>query len=512
MYPIIYHFRILEILITLYQTITENLQDFCMSRWLLDINVKDRYKQIVKNMLCACGNESTDSGPIIDIDQVLQDYAWRELKRDARWYQSPLLRRSCYDIEIPWNFYEFSHKTVKFNLRNNHISSDGLKTRKQVELFSTQYENNTAKDQVYNLKTNRQTQARTYVSFQRGFAIKGKANFFIDIPERFGHCGVTSSASGKLKITKIRGESLEEMFAWNVDSDITVDPYHVTNVKLIVTEDEFMADFEIKTTLRLPTGEAPIILKRKRDNRIQAVLLISDLHDVFSDLSNNVVNFLKSDGPGVSKGVVEFTTLGILDSVRWRDQRITIESRPLSPSLTEAADLLYDIPLYAKDIYSQVIKHATKEKENKIETNVPEANNQATGTSTPKVETRDLRFNIIPKIITEGPDSDIFFKDHDIGDAMTAISAAAHPIIRQSEIQNVLEDIKIDLPKIPEPQQPTQQQRRPSLTSLKRTAYDSPLQVIKELSLEDKQKSEDSDKTNSPDSSDSQRFSKQTSV
>ncbi|XP_063430926.1 uncharacterized protein LOC134712873 [Mytilus trossulus] len=484
-----------------------------MSRWIFDLNVKDRYKQLMRNMLCACGNESTDNGPIIDIDQVLQDYAWRELKRDARWYQSPLLRRSFYEIEIPWNFYEFSHKTVNFSLRNNnHISSDGLKNRKQVELFSTQYENNTAKDQVYNLKTNRQTQARTYVSFQKGFAIKGKANFSIDIPERFGHCGVTASASGKLKVTKIRGESLEEMFAWQVDSDITVDPYHVTNVKLVVTEDEFVADFEIKTTLRMPTGEAPIILKRKRDNHIQAVLLISDLHEAFSDLSNTVVNFVKSDSTGSPKGVVEFCTTGILDSVRWRDQRITIESKPLSPSITEAADLLYDIPLYAKDIYSQVIKHATKEKENRLDMRTQDQINQGGSASLSKTETRDLRLNIIPKIITEGPESDVFFKDSDIsmGDAITALSVAAHPIIRQSELPKVAEEIKIDMPKVPEPQQPTQQQRRPSLTSLKRSAYDSPLQVIKELSLEDKQKSEDS--TNSPDSSDSQRFSKVTSV
>ena len=78
-----------------------------------------------------------------------------------------------------------------------------------------------------------------------------------------------------------------------------------------------------------------------------------------------------------------------------------------------------------------------------------------------------------------------------------------------SYILKLIEEINIDIPKIPEPQQPTQQQRRPSLT---RSKFDSPLQVIKELSLEDKQKSEDSDKTNSPDSSDSQRFAKVTSV
>lgn len=492
-----------------------------MSRWILDLHVKDRYKRFMKTMLCSCGNESTDCGPIIDIDQILQDYAWRELKRDARWYQSPLLRRSYYEIEIPWNFYEFTHKTVKFTLRNNnHLSSDGFKNRKHVELFSTQYENNTAKEQVYNLKTNRQTQARTFVSFQKGFSIKGKASFTIDIPERFGHCGVTASASGKLKVTKTRGETLEEMFTWQVDSDITVDPFHVTNVKLVVTEDEFMADFEVKTTMRMPTGEAPIILKRKRDNHIQAVLLISDLHDAFSDLSNSVVNFVKTDAVGGSKAVVEFITTGILDSVRWRDQRITIESKPISQSITEAADLLYDIPLYAKDIYSQVIKHATKEKENKMDAR----EHQSQGASAPypkmetrelpapylKMETRDLRFNIIPRIITEGPE-DVFLKDSEMtmDDAISALSAAAHPIIRQSELPKVMEEIKVDIPKIPEPQQPTQQQRRPSL---KRSTYDSPLQVIKELSLEDKQKSIDSDQTNSPDSSDSQRFAKVTSV
>jgi hypothetical protein len=481
-----------------------------MSRWIFDLHVKDSYKRLMRTMLCSCGNESTDCGPIIDIDQILQDYAWRELKRDARWYQSPLLRRSCYEIEIPWNFYEFTHKTVKFALRNgNHISPDGFKNDKHVELFSTQYENNTAKEQLYNLKTNRQTQARTYVSFQKGFAIKGKASFTIDIPERFGHCGVTASANGKLKVTKIRGESLEEMFTWQVDSDITVDPFHVTNVKLIVTEDEFIADFEIKTTMRMPTGEAPIILKRKRDNHIQAVLLISDLHDAFSDLSNTVVNFVKTDASGGSKAVVEFVTTGILDSVRWRDQRITIESKPLSQSITEAADLLYDIPLYAKDIYSQVIKHATKERENRIDAH-EQQNQGATAPPFRRMETRDLRFNIIPKIVTEGPE-DVFLKESEMsmGEAISALSAAAHPIIRQSELPKVLEEIKIDIPKIPEPQQPTQQQRRPSL---KRSTYDSPLQVIKELSLEDKQKSIDSDQTNSPDSSDSQRFSKVTSV
>ena len=227
-------------------------------------------------MLCACAEQSHDHGPIVDLDTVLQEYAWRELKRDARWYQGPLLRRSYYNIEIPWNFYEFEHTTTKFNPRLTATLRDGFRERKQVELFSTDYKNNTGKEQVYNLKTQRQTQARTTVSFQRGYVIKGAANLKLKIPDQFGHCGVTATADGHLRVTK-RGETIDEMFTWQCDSDITVDPFHVTKVTLVVTEDEFMADFEVRTKMRMPTGEAPIILKRKRDNHISAVLLISDL-------------------------------------------------------------------------------------------------------------------------------------------------------------------------------------------------------------------------------------------
>ncbi|XP_060070464.1 uncharacterized protein LOC132550419 [Ylistrum balloti] len=483
-------------------------------------------------MLCSCGEQSRDSGPIVDLEKTIQDYAWRELKRDARWYQGPLLRRSCYDIEVPWNFYEFEHQTVRFAPRHNrHTVGDGFRERKHVELFSTDYKNNTGKDQIYNLKTQRQTKALTNVTFQRGFNIKGKANFKLKIPERYGHCGVTASADGHLRVTKCRGETLDEMFTWQVDSDITVDPYHVTKVTLVVTEDEFIADFEVRTTMKLTTGEAPIILKRKRDNHIHAVLLISDLGEIFGDLGCPVINVLKGDEGDKQSCAIEIITTGVLESLRWRDQRISIESRPIGPSESEPYDNHYDVPMYSKDIYSRVIKHATQDDDLPV-LDRDKINDSTVGV---KTETRDLRFKIIPKIVTESPD-EVFTKDGESarsetltspvyptvriadkvepGDHADRANKVDHPSSRERvlersekvqerdnsrEFEYVRRPFEIPPPKRPDPVPPY------------KLTFEKPLKVIRELSLEDKksQADDDSDKLGTPDSSDSQKFSKE---
>lgn len=490
-----------------------------------------------ETMLCSCGEQSRDAGPIVDIEKTIQDYAWRELKRDARWYQGPLLRRSCYEIEVPWNFYEFDHQTVRFAPRHTRQSAgDGFRERKHVELFSTDYRNSTGKDQIYNLKAQRQTKALTNVTFQRGFNIKGKANFKLKIPERYGHCGVTASADGHLRVTKCRGETLDEMFTWQVDSDITVDPYHVTKVTLVVTEDEFIADFEVRTTMKMTTGEAPIILKRKRDNHIHAVLLISDLGEIFGDLGCPVINVLKGD-EGDKQSAIEIVTTGVLESLRWRDQRISIESRPIGPSEPEMYDNHYDVPMYSKDIYSRVIKHATQDDDlhaldrDKIHDN----------TVGVKSETRDLRFKIIPKIVTESPD-EVFTKELE-GEASRpeTLCSPVYPTVRitdkgESEDQTdsakppdqavatgrdrllkrtdkVVERDSRDFEYVKRPFE-IPPQKRPDPVPPYKLTFEKPLKVIKELSLEDKksQADDDSDKLGTPDSSDSQKFSKVTSV
>lgn len=350
-------------------------------------------------MLCSCGGQTIEGGHIIDIDRVLQDYAWRELKRDSRWYH--LLRRSDYIIEVPWNYFEFEHTTIKFNLRYRN-TNDGFREKKQVELFSTDYCNNSGKEQLYKLKTNRQTKASTTVTCHPGFTIKGNTNFRLKIPQKIGNCGITSSVDGYMHVTKPKGETFEEILTWEVDSDITVEPNQLVNVTLVVTEEELLSDFQVKTTLRMPSGEAPIIIRRRRDKQIYAVLVVSDLSDPFSEVECSVVNMIKNqEDTKKPYYIIEFVSSGILECIRWKDQRICLESQPID--FTRGA-LGVDIPLYSKEIFSRVLQHATKEEIASFEE--PD-NISETEEAVYSEVAKELRFNIIPTIITEVHDEPV---------------------------------------------------------------------------------------------------------
>ncbi|KAK3603678.1 hypothetical protein CHS0354_023275 [Potamilus streckersoni] len=346
-------------------------------------------------MLCACNSQPPETGTVTDIDRVITEYAWKELKRDSRWYNC--LRRADFLVEVPWNFFEFEHKTVKFTPRTHH-NVDGYQERKQVELFRTDFTNNTGKDQVYKLRTNRQTRARTNVTIQRGYTFKGNTNFRLTIPSNIGNFGVSASADGYLRVTQSRGETFEEVFDWQVDSDVTVEPNHATHAKLMVTEEELIADFEVKTTMFMPTGETPIIVKRKSNMEIYAVLIISNLSEIFSSIENCQVSIIKDPDTKRPRHVIEFVTTGIIESVRWRNQRICLESRPISDcdkaSIPREASSNEDVPVYSSTIVSKVIEHATKENEGREKVEEQKFKEQL------RIR-KDLRFNVIPTIITE---------------------------------------------------------------------------------------------------------------
>lgn len=354
-------------------------------------------------MLCSASAQHLETGSIVDLDRVITEYAWRELKRDSRWYDC--LRRVDFIVDVPWNFFEFDHKTTRFTTRSG-TGDEGYRERKQVELFRTDFTNSTCKDQVYKLRTQRQTKAATSVAIQKGFTLKGNTNFKLKIPPAIGHFGVSASADGYLRVCRARGETFEDTFTWQVDSDVTVEPKHVTNARLIVTEDELVADFEVRTSMRMPTGEAPIIVKKKSTKEIYAVLMISDLREVFADIDCNILTLSKTESESKKpRYAIEFVTQGILESVRWRNQKICLESFPIPETVStpspQSEDAIVkirndDLPLYSSVICSKVSDQAAKPEDRRAEArasyDVPRVK---------KDSKKDLRFNVVPTVIQE---------------------------------------------------------------------------------------------------------------
>lgn len=398
------------------------------------------------SMLCSLPSQPLDAGSIIDLEKVITEYAWRELKRDLKWYDC--VKRVDFTFDVSWNFFEFDHKTTKFQLRSGG-SEGGYRERKQVELFRTDFTNNTNKDQVYKLRTQRQTKAATAVAIQKGFTLKGNTNFKLKIPPEIGHFGVSASADGYLRVCRPRGETFEDTFTWQVDSDVTVEPNHVTNARLLVTEDELVADFEVRTLMRMPTGEAPIIVKRKSNKEIYAVMMISDLREVFAEIDCKVINISKTE-KSESEGkrqqtryAIEFITHGILESVRWRNQKICLQSYPIRDFpvrqlSTEDRENISTIPDdqsppgpgYPSSVFSRVLEQAIAESDEEMKTE----RESEKGARAKK----DLRFNIIPTVISEPEetyDTPEKVLSSLISHSMSLTGSPARTLHRQPQIQ-----------------------------------------------------------------------------
>ncbi|KAL4220241.1 hypothetical protein ACF0H5_020649 [Mactra antiquata] len=396
-------------------------------------------------MLCSPPTQSLEPGSIIDLEKIITEYAWRELKRDLRWYDC--VKRTDFTFDVSWNFFEFDHKTTKFQLRSGSTES-GYREKKEVELFRTDFTNNTNKDQVYKLRTQRQTKAATAVAVQKGFTLKGNSNFKLKIPAEIGHFGVSASADGYLRVCRPRGETFEDTFTWQVDSDVTVEPNHVTNARLLVTEDELVADFEVRTLMRMPTGEAPIIVRRKNSKEIYAVMMISDLRDVFADIDCKIINIsklekLEGDKRIPSRYAIEFITYGILESVRWRNQKICLQSYPIrdqdvltnlqmggatgySTQHHQQAPQVSQQQHSPGSVFSKVLEQAIAE----------EIKSEREPTSKTK---KDLRFNIIPTVISE-PDDEKYESPEKvlstlIRESMSLSGSPSRTVQRQPRIQ-----------------------------------------------------------------------------
>ncbi|XP_045200137.1 uncharacterized protein LOC123554216 [Mercenaria mercenaria] len=393
-------------------------------------------------MLCSLPSQPLEPGSIIDLEKVITEYAWRELKRDLKWYDC--VKRVDFSFDVSWNFFEFDHKTTRFQLRSG--STDGsYREKKQVELFRTDFTNNTNKDQVYKLRTQRQTKAATAVAIQKGFTLKGNCNFKLKIPPEIGHFGVSASADGYLRVCRPRGETFEDTFTWQVDSDVTVESNHVTNARLLVAEDELVADFEVRTLMRMPTGEAPIIVKRKSNKEIYAVMMISDLRDVFADIDCKIINIGKtekseSDGKRPqSRYAIEFITHGILESVRWRNQKICLQSYPIRDLHIRKCDGATMVPddqsppqgaSYSSSVFSKVLEHALADSAEELR-----AEREDDKGARAK---KDLRFNIIPTVISEPEetyDSPEKVLSTLIRESMSLTGSPSRSVQRQPQIQ-----------------------------------------------------------------------------
>ena len=286
----------------------------------------------------------------INLQDLFEEYAWRRFTARRSILSRLFSRRSKYYIDIRWGFIEFKHETTRFDERPDAVDttpgevsvsgesgakSGSPKVSKDVVLYRSDYENRTPMHQEYTFSSTRETTNSTTVELQESYTKGGECNIEISVPGDLVTVG--AGLSGELSVSNTETESFTSTATWTVDTKIAVKSGHRAEATVHVSERNSIADFEVKTTMKITDGkELPIAIRRLSDDKIVHVVIVPDLLDVFYDLVEKNQNVQsseyldKSRKPNRKRHEVIMYTRGTCKSISWKNQHVEVHSKRIS--------------------------------------------------------------------------------------------------------------------------------------------------------------------------------------
>ena len=293
----------------------------------------------------------------VNLQDLFEEYAWKKFTEDWNIIKRVFRRRSKYNIDIRWELLEFKHETTKFkdrlkavNATPGGVSISGESgaecpmVSNDVVLYQAEYKNKTPLKQEYTFSSTSQTTSSTTVELHEGYTMGHKCNIEISVPGDVVTVG--AGLSGKLSVSNIDKESFESTTTWTVDTKVEVESGHRAEAKVYVSERNFIADFEVKTTMKIVDGnDLPIFIRRVSNDMIDHIIFLHDLEDVFLDLIKKDENkdeknkkFQSSEyvddhslwnNPIYRHEIITYTR-GTCKSVSWKNQHMEVQSQRMS--------------------------------------------------------------------------------------------------------------------------------------------------------------------------------------
>jgi len=140
--------------------------------------------------LCCGGLTGRDvlgaKDPVVDIERLLVDFAWRELAEPSLWDR--LVRHKRYQMDVNWSYFDISHRVIDFKARHRDmdVSTDSGRQavigQRELCLFRTEFVNSSTLSQNFTFKTERTTTSRCDINLQRGFRIGANVDVRFSLP------------------------------------------------------------------------------------------------------------------------------------------------------------------------------------------------------------------------------------------------------------------------------------------------------------------------------------------
>ena len=141
--------------------------------------------------LCCGGSErsaNAPSDPVVDIERLLVNYAWKELAEPS--CLDRLMKNRKYRLEVNWGYVDISHRVTSFSPRprdrvvrpQDVASGKDSVTKRDLCLFRTEFKNASLEQQTFTFKTERTTTSRCEINLQRGYRIGTNVDVRVSIP------------------------------------------------------------------------------------------------------------------------------------------------------------------------------------------------------------------------------------------------------------------------------------------------------------------------------------------
>ncbi|CAF1227486.1 unnamed protein product [Didymodactylos carnosus] len=156
--------------------------------------------------------------------------------------------------------------------------SQQLRMPKSQILFKTHFTNNTDREQDYSLRAERSTVTTFNFTFMKGFTKEKEGAVTFKLPNEVVEVG--GGIKHEQRVDYGKDTTFETRMTWSADSNIRVAPHSRANAELIITEEEYSADFQVEVRF---SGRISASICSRRDNNAYVKFVEGDMAAIFQD-------------------------------------------------------------------------------------------------------------------------------------------------------------------------------------------------------------------------------------
>uniref|UniRef100_A0AC34GQZ0 Uncharacterized protein n=1 Tax=Panagrolaimus sp. ES5 TaxID=591445 RepID=A0AC34GQZ0_9BILA len=214
----------------------------------------------------------------VDVDSMLEDYAWRLFKDMVGIKKGGLDQfRGLDRDEVE---FVFNRKRLILTHEEPTYSNIQQTGARPNTVFKSVFTNSTAQTQSYSLKTERTSESICGVMREQGFMFGAEAELTLKTP-----CEIAELKTGfkhEVHFNSLQENTKSETLSWSVDSNIIVNSGVQTEASIVIEELSFHGTYQLVSTLY---GMITISIKRKRDGAL-VTPVTANIATIFQDFIN----------------------------------------------------------------------------------------------------------------------------------------------------------------------------------------------------------------------------------